>query len=89
MVEVARSLGFPGSFEKEMMHKGLTESDKDVLKLSVTTVFNVLGKNINERIPEISGSGITLTNNDIKVILKATRSLGNKGTLLKGTTGII
>ena len=33
------------------------------------------------------GSGITLTKNEIKDIIKVIRSLENRGTLPKGTTG--
>ena len=45
-----------------------------------------MGKKIKKRISSITGSGITLTNNEIKDIIKATKSLENRGILLKGTT---
>ena len=35
------------------------------------------------------GSGITLTNNEIKIIIKVSKSLENRGNLLKGTTAKI
>ena len=38
---------------------------------------------------KIKGDGITLTNDEIKDIMKATKHLENKGTLLKGTTSKI
>ena len=34
----------------------------------------------------ITGSGITLTKNEIKDIIKVIKSLENRGVLLKGTT---
>ena len=37
----------------------------------------------------MTGSGITLTNNEIKDIMKVIKSLQNRGILLKGTTGKI
>ena len=36
--------------------------------------------------PTIFGTGITLTNNEIKDIMKIVKFLGNRGILLKGTT---
>ena len=37
----------------------------------------------------MTGSGITLTNNEIKDIKEVIKSLKNKGILLKGTTRVI
>ena len=36
--------------------------------------------------PKIYGTGITLTNNEIKDVMKVIKSLENRGILLKGTT---
>ena len=41
----------------------------------------MIGKKMTEKI----GSGITLTNNEIKYIMKVIKSLENRGVLLKGT----
>ena len=41
---------------------------------------------LNKKIRTIKGSGITLTNNEIKDIMKVIKSLENRGILLKGTT---
>ena len=43
-------------------------------------------KKVNEKILKVAGSGITLTNNEIKGIIKVIRSLENRGNLLKETT---
>ena len=59
------------------------KSNKDIF---VDEVFNVIGKNIKKVILSISGSGITLTNNEIKDIIKLIKSLENRRILLKGTT---
>ena len=42
----------------------------------------MIGKKINEKF----GWGITLTNNEIKDIMKVINSLENRGSLIKGTT---
>ena len=44
--------------------------------------LNLIGKKMKEKF----GSGITLTNNEIKDIMKGIKSLENRATLLKGTT---
>ena len=41
---------------------------------------------IGKKIKEKFGSGITLTNNEIKDIMKVIKSLENRGSLIKGTT---
>ena len=46
---------------------------------------DAFGKKIKKEISIITGSGITLTNNEIKDI-KLIRSLENRGIFLKGTT---
>ena len=52
----------------------------------VGTGLSLLGKKIKRRILSISGSGITLPNNEINDIIKVIRSLENRNILLKGTT---
>ena len=47
---------------------------------------NLLGKKIKKGISSITGSGISLTNNEIKDIIKVIKSLENAGILLKGPT---
>ena len=41
---------------------------------------------LNKKFTSSKGSGITLTNNEIKDIVKIIRFLGNRGILIKGTT---
>ena len=71
------------SIAKELKNMGTKKSNKDIF---VDEVFNVIGKNIKKVILSISGSGITLTNNEIKDIIKLIKSLENRRILLKGTT---
>ena len=42
---------------------------------------------VNKILSEIEVSGLTLTNNETKFIVKVIRSFENRGILLKGTTG--
>ena len=48
--------------------------------LYIDAGLNITGKKIREKI----GSGITLTNNEVKNIIKVIKSLENTGVLLKG-----
>ena len=48
--------------------------------------INIIGKNIKNGISLVKGSGITLTNHEIKDIIKIIKSLENKGISLKETT---
>ena len=50
--------------------------------LYIDAGLNMIGKKIKEKF----GSGITLTDNEIKNIMKVIKSLGNRGILLKRTT---
>ena len=52
---------------------------------SLLDIFSNLTPNII-RISSITSSGITLTNKEIKDIIKVNRSLENRGILLKETT---
>ena len=52
----------------------------------VDTGLSLLGKTIKKGILSIIGSGITLTNNEIKDIMKVIKSSENRGILLKKTT---
>ena len=70
-------------FGQELKNKSPKEIDS---KLFLDTRLNIIGKNIKEGISSINSSGITLTNNEIKDIIKVIKSLENKGVLLKATT---
>ena len=48
--------------------------------------INIIGKKIKNGISLVKGSGITLTNHEIKDIIKVIKSLENKGISLKETT---
>ena len=50
---------------------------------------NFLGKKIEKWISSVMFSGITITNNKIKDIIKVIKSIENRGISLKGTTGKI
>ena len=54
-------------------------------KILVDTELNITAKKIKKE-PLIMGSGITVTNNEIKYFIKVICSLENRGILLKGTT---
>ena len=47
--------------------------------------INIIGKKIKNGIQLVTSSGITLTNNAIKDILKVIKSLENRGISLKET----
>ena len=47
--------------------------------------INIISKKVNNGISLVSGSGITLTNHEIKEIIKVIKSLENKGISLKET----
>ena len=71
------------SVAKELKNMDTKKLNKDIF---VDEVFNVIGKNIKKGILSISGSGITLTNNEIKDVIKLIKSLENRRILLKVTT---
>ena len=48
--------------------------------------INIIGKKIKNGISLVKSSGITLTNHEIKDIIKVIKSLENKGISLKETT---
>ena len=54
--------------------------------IRVDTGLSLLGKMIKRGISSISGSGITLPNNEINDIIKVIRTLENRNILSKGTT---
>ena len=61
--------------------EGFLELANNLMKLVVpTSVFAARAKSL------LGGSGITLTNNETKHIVKEIRPLENRGILLKGTT---
>ena len=67
----------------EELKKDLLINTKEIKKIHLEAGLNVIAKNIKDR---LKSSGITLTNNEIKYIIKAIRSLENRGILLKGTS---
>ena len=71
------------SFAKELKNKDPKGIDS---KLFLDTGLNIIGKKIKKGISSITGLGITLTNNEIKNIMKVIKSLENRGILLKETT---
>ena len=52
----------------------------------VDSVLNLIGKKIKKAFLSIAGLGITLTNNEIKEVIKVIKSIENSGILFKGTT---
>ena len=60
-------------------HKKFKIIDKNLV---VDARLNLIGKKMKEKF----SSGIILTNNEIKDIMKVIKSLENRGTFLKGTT---
>ena len=71
------------SFIKELKNAGTKKLNNDIL---VDAGLDTVGKKIKIGISTITGSAITLTNNEIKDIIKVIKSLENGGILLKGTT---
>ena len=71
------------SFVKELKNKDPKKIDSN---LFVYTERNIIGKKIKKGISSNTDSRITLTNNEIKDIIKEIKSLENRGTLLKRTT---
>ena len=74
------------SFVKELKNKDPKEIDSN---LFVYTGRNIIGKKTKKGISSITDSRITLTNNEIKDIIKEIQSLENRETLLKRTTAKI
>ena len=71
------------SFIKELKNAGTKKLNNDIL---VDAGLDTVGKKIKIGISTITGSAITLTNNEIKDIIKVIKSLEKGGILLKGTT---
>ena len=63
----------------------LKKKKKAASKFPLNTGLNIFSKTLFW----ITGSEITLTNNEIKYMIKLSRSLENRRTLLKGTTNKI
>ena len=70
------------SIAKESKNMGAKKLNKDIF---VDAGLNLISKKIKKRISPITGSGMTLTSNEIKY-KKVIKSLENRGILLKGTT---
>ena len=74
---------------KEVFKKGLTLAPKLAPALAGKATEFYINKRVNElnkKFTSIRGSGITLTNNEIKDIITEIKPSENRGTLSKGTT---
>ena len=71
------------SFKKELKNTGTKKLNNDIL---LDARRNIIRKKIENRISSITGLGTTLTNNEIKDIMKVIQSLEIREILLKGTT---
>ena len=74
---------------KEELKKSITLAKDAAVMLTGKASEYYTSKEINELSKQFAsskGSGITLTNNEIKDIMKVIKSLENSGILLKGTT---
>ena len=74
---------------KEELKKSITLAKDAAVMLAGKALEYYTSKEINELSKQFAsskGSGITLTNNEIKDIMKVIKSLENNGILLKGTT---
>ena len=77
------SLKMANSYLKELNNIDTKKINRNNEKsFLIDAGLNMIGKKIEEKF----GSGITLTNNEIKYTIKAIKSLENRGILLKGTT---
>ena len=61
------------------------KSNADYNDILVDSVLDVVNKKIKKGILSITDSGVTLTNNEVKDIMKVIKSLENRGILLKAT----
>ena len=74
------------SYGKELKNKNPKDlNNQEVGDFLVGIVINVTGKTIKNKFPNLKCSGLALTSNEIKYIIKVTRSLENRGIFLKGT----
>ena len=71
------------SYVKELNDTDTKKLNSNVL---IHTRLNMIGKKIKKGISSVTGSGITLANNEIKDVMKALKPLQNRGILLKGTS---
>ena len=71
------------SYVKELKNADNKKVNNEIL---VDTGLNIIGEKIKKGISSITGSRITLTNNEIKDIMKIIKSLECKEIFLKGTT---
>ena len=69
--------------KKELKNTDTKQINSNLL---VDTGINIIGKKNLKLLLLIKGSGLTLTNNQIKDITTVIRSIENRGILLKGTT---
>ena len=69
---------------KEALKKGISLAPKLAEKATEYYVKGII--ELNKKFTWSKGSGITLTNNEIKYIMKVIKSLENRRILLKGTT---
>ena len=69
--------------EKELKNTGIKKLNDELL---VNTGLNIICKKIKRQTSSITGSGITLRNNQIKDIVKVIKSLEKQRNFIKGTT---
>ena len=74
------------SYPKELMNKYFHGSKNYLQKYLVYTATNTINKKNKKGLFSLSGSAITLTNNEIKYKIKIIKSLKNKGVFLRGTS---
>ena len=76
----------------KMAKKIINEVDKLSKKVTLNDIIKIATdsknfmKNLKNASDKVLGTGITLTNNETKDIIKVIKSLENSGILLKGTT---
>ena len=85
-VKFNRFFSIANSTAKESKAMAAKEINNDII-LDIGP--NFLGKKIEKWISSVMFSGITMTNNKIKDIIKVIKSIENRGISLKGTTGKI
>ena len=80
---IKRITSLANSFAKELKITGTEKLSNDIL---VDAGINIIGEKIKNRISSVTGSGITLTNYEVKDKMKVIKSLENREILSNGTT---
>ena len=74
------------SYPKELINKYFHGSKNYLQNYLVYTATNTINKKNKKGLSSLTGSSITLTNNEIKYKIKVIKSLENKGVFLRGTS---